>query len=412
MCTFVLKYLFISGGMVKKENMKERYFYFLLLTLLPFGVKAQMAADIASAPESDWRTKWEKTFGVRMPKIQGKYGPMMGNLIAVYPKTGGLYLVDRTGAKVSQTYTRIHPLQNGYMVAEGDVVAVLDAKGREVLQRPRDCKGHSPVVSEGVWAVQEVGGKWYYVDLQGKACAGRYAQCAPFQQNMGLVHNEAGKIGFVQDWSQPAECLYDYCHTPYAQHYAWVQQGGKSFCLLHIPTKKLVREFSCENAAADIDALEHRLDAITDRMERDQVRLIRQQGYDVKVRVAQTKSILHVMHAAQQDILQKKREELKSGYVTHAPRPMVEVGNISEHAGLAVAALEEDAWGFVTLEGQMLNSTFVFTTREDANRALNRLEEATLPVTRDAIERVIRTSLPSVNQGSLYDVQTDKLWDY
>lgn len=392
--------------------MKERYFYLLLLALLPLGMRAQVTADIAAMPESDWRTKWQKTFGVRLPKIQGKYGPMLGKFITVYPKNGGLYLVDREGTKVSQTYTRIHPLHDGYMVAEGDVVAVLDAEGREVVHRPAGCKGHSTVVSEGVWTVQETSGSWYYIDLQGKACAGRYAQCAPFQEGIGMVRDEAGKIGFVQDWTQPAECLYDNCYVPYTKHYAWVQQGGKFFCLLHIPSQKMVREFPGENAADDIDALDHRLDAITDQMERDQVRLIRQQGFDVKVRVAQTKSILHVMHSAQQDILQKKREELKSDYVTHAPRPMVAVGNISEHAGLAVAAWEEDAWGFVTLDGLMLNSTFVFTTREDANRALSRLDEATLPVTRADINRVIRTSLPSVNQGSLYDIQSEKMWDY
>lgn len=392
--------------------MKERYFYLLLLALLPFGVKAQVTTDIATMPEKDWRTKWQKTFNVTLPKVQGKYGPMVGRLLTVYPKTGGLYLVDQQGTKVGQTYTCIHPMQNGYMVAEGDGVVVLDADGHEVLHRPNGCKGHSPVVSEGVWAVQGADGKWYYLNLQGKASAGRYAQCAPFQQGIGLVHDETGKVGFLQQWNEPTQCLYDNCYVPYTHNYAWVQQGEKSYSLLHIPSGKLVREFPSENASADIDALDHRLDAITDQMERDQVRLIRQQGYDVKVRVAQTKSILHVMHAAQQDILQKKREELKDGYVTHAPRPMVEVGNISERVGLAVAAWEEDAWGFVTLDGKMLNSTFVFTTRETANAALSRLEGATLPLTRDDIERVIRTSLPSINQGSLYDVQSDNLWDY
>lgn len=392
--------------------MKKRVTFLIMSLLLTSGARAQVSADISTAPDSDWRSKWQTAFGVRLPQLKGKYGPMIGSLITVYPKEGGLYLVDQTGRKVSQIYTCIHPLQNGYMVAEGEQVVVLDQTGREVLQRPEGCKGHSPFVSEGKWAVQGKDGKWFYLDLEGNACAGRYVQCQPFSEGLGLVSDETGKVGFVEQWNVPAQCLYDYCHVPYSRHYAWVKQGDKSFCLLHIPSGKLVREFPSEDAAADIDALDHRLDAITDQMERDQVRLIRQQGFDVKVRVAQTKSILHVMHAAQQDILQKKRVELKSDYVTHAPRPMVAVGRISERAGLAVAAWEEDAWGFVTLDGLMLNSTFVFNSQEAANSALSRLDGATLPVQRTDIDRVIRTSLPSVNQGSLYDVQPENLWDY
>lgn len=392
--------------------MRNFLLYLLLALLQPLGMIAQTSADISTAPESDLRTKWQSTFGIQLPKIKGKYGPMIGPLITAYPKEGGLYLVDQTGRKVSQTYTRIHALHDGYMVAEGDGVAVLDARGHEVLRRPGGCKGHSPVVSEGKWAVQGSDGKWFYLDLEGNACAGFYVQCQPFCEGLGLVRDEAGKVGFVQRWDQPAECLYDNCHTPYSPHYAWVQQGDKNFCLLHIPSKKLVREFSYEDAAADIDALEHRLESLTDQMERDQVRLIRQQGFDVKVRVAQTKSILHVMHTAQQEILQRKREELKSDYVTHAPRTMVAAGNISERAGLAVAAWEDGAWGFVSLDGKMLNSTFIFTSCEDANSALARLENADVAVSRDDVERVIRTSLPAVNQGSLYDVQPDNLWDF
>lgn len=365
------------------------------------------------APRKDMKSVWQKTLGVKLPKLQGKYGAKVADMLLAYPKSGGVFLTDLQGTPLTKEYSKIYEPRNGYMVAKnmGRGFDLLDMNGKVVCSSPEGIKSAAKIVTEETWFLQKDDGKYIFVSTDGTVKSGEYDDVWPYHNGMAIVQQNE-RLGLLSHDSLVAPCKFRGIEFNYEYPYAWASLEKDTFCLLNMQEAICIEKFYNQDLRDDFPALKLRLRAFFDNAEREQIRKTKQAGVDVANKVASIKEEYKQMIEKQEASIDDKMASMNIPKAENVGRKMVGCGNISVVAGLAVASSMSNSWGFVTLDGRMLNRTFVFADEETANRALAMLAQNGRRATDYDIDCVMRSSMPYVNKGSLYDTLDESFWTY